>query len=242
MPCESIRLVVRTFLDDLLDEKDYQNIQAHLAVCKRCHSYASSVGTLSYRLYELGQAALPPDMSSAILFAIEQKHHDAASPAAVSWIEEKIAEEAKPSRTNFFWLATLGSLVVAATIAVAAVSIHPIQKESVVPVNPTASPSSTETPKEAVPVSQEAAANEVADHWHYHVSRSSLGELKQIFRDLYLTVLDESSSHLVFYVPRERSKKFISRMAGLSGVVKEYGNIDASKVKTEVAQVSIYLD
>src|SRR3990167_1667613 len=79
-------------------------------------------------------------------------------------------------------------------------------------------------------------------HWHYHVSRSSLSELKQLFQDLYLTVLDESSSHIVFYVPKERTGEFTGQMAQLSGVVKEYGEIDPSKVTTEAVQVSLYLE
>ncbi len=78
MSCDVIRPRIRPFLDDLLDEKDYRDTHAHLESCAACHRYAASVGTLSFRLYELGQVPLPPDMVSAILY--ESKKEEALPP------------------------------------------------------------------------------------------------------------------------------------------------------------------
>ena len=80
MVCETIRPIVRRFLDDLLDEKDYRETQAHLAGCAKCRQYASSVGTLSYRLHEMGQITLPPDMISTILYQVKRMPPKFESP------------------------------------------------------------------------------------------------------------------------------------------------------------------
>ena len=82
MACDVVRPKIRPFLDDLLDEKDYHDIHAHLECCAQCRSYASSVGTLSYRIHELGQAPLPPDIISAILYETKRIADPAPSVAA----------------------------------------------------------------------------------------------------------------------------------------------------------------
>ena len=249
MPCESIRPVIRTFLDDLLDENDYQNIQSHVAVCERCHTYASSVGTLSYRLYELGQVSVPPDMSATILYEFEKQSHAAAAPQAVSPADENGAQGLPGPGLRFVWVIVLLISAAAFVAVITMVSIrrvHRVQKEDSAAVIPSASVSSVGLSKETAPASGPVPgaekSKEISTHWHYHVSKSSLSELKQLFSDLYLTVLDESPGYLVFYVPKERLGKFTSRMAGLSGVVKEYGEIDPSKVSAEAVQVSLYLE
>lgn len=118
MLCESIRPLIRTFLDDLLDEKDYQNIQAHLSGCERCRSYASSLGTLSYRLYELGQVAIPPDMISMILYGLEKKRQaDSTAPAALP-DEKSPAADLAAVLTKIFW-AVIFLILVVSVVAVA---------------------------------------------------------------------------------------------------------------------------
>ena len=241
MPCESIRPAVRKFLDDLLDENDYQDIQAHLADCKHCHDYAASIGTLSYRLYELGQVSVPPDMSSTILYEFNRASH------AVSAISERDSGDKTASAgTRLPWIVTLVVLVTAVVAAVTMVSVRrvPVQTTAVAvsgaPIYLTEL-SQEESPAASVILDVDQS-KEIPAHWHYHVSRASLNELQQIFKDLYLTVLDESPSHLVFYVPRERLGEFVSRMTGLTGVVKEFGDFDPSRISAEAVQVSLYLE
>jgi len=246
MLCESVRPVIRTFLDDLLDENDYQNIQAHLAGCERCHTYASSVGTLSYRLYELGQVSIPPDMSAVILYEFEKHSHAAVVPPAVFSVNNDSVQELPASGIRFVWIAAPVVLAAALVIAITMVSIRRVQRETptatdVVPSSTVSLIGSSDTAV-PTPTPSYGKSTVTTDHWHYHVSKSSLSELKQLFEDLYLTVLDESPSHLVFYVPRERLEKFTSRMAGLSGVVKEYGEMDPSQVSAQAVQVSLYLE
>ena len=123
MRCESIRPLIRTFLDDLLDEKDYQDIQAHLGGCERCQVYAASVGTLSYRLYELGQVAVPPDLSSTVLYELEKKNRLAAAGPAVSLPEENGLKAVTVVVTRLLWAVVLLILVAAAAVAAIIVSL-----------------------------------------------------------------------------------------------------------------------
>ena len=110
MPCDpAIRTMIRPFLDDLLDEKDYQAVHAHMELCDPCRVYASSVGTLSHRLYELGQVTLPPDMVSTILYELKKQNAVVESP-------EKIEESVSRYSTNFFWTAAI-SLFAGAVMA-----------------------------------------------------------------------------------------------------------------------------
>lgn len=241
MNCESIRPVVRTFLDDLLDEKDYQDIQAHLAGCQRCHAYASSVGTLSYGLYELGQVSVPPDTSSAVLYQLERQGHSVSAEPSASMTEEKEPDPA-PRSLSLLWVIIFAVLLVSVVAVIAMVSFRRVQKEDRAAVVPSVSLPAARPLEVTDAGSGETKTKEVFIHWHYHVSRSSLSELHQLFQGLSLTVADESQSHIIFYVPKERLGKFTSQMAGLSGVVKEYGEIDPPKVSTGTVQVSLYLE
>lgn len=227
MLCKSIRPRMHTFLDDLLDEKDYQEIQAHLACCERCRAYASSVGTLSYRLYELGQVSVPPGMSSAILYEFEKKSHAAPAAPAASLRQDKSVTDMTAILTRLSWAAVL-SILTAAVFTVATLVSH---RRALPPPAPV-----------SVPVIEEEKPKATQILWHYHISRSSRNELKQIFRDLYLTVLDESPNQFALDVPNEKLGEFAGRIAGLSGVVKEYGEIDPSMTNAGAVRVSVYLE
>jgi hypothetical protein len=244
MLCESIRPVTRAFLDDLLDENDYQDIQAHLARCERCRAYASSVGTLSYRLYELGQVSVPPDMSSTILYNLEKPSHSALTAPTDTMHQDKSAKDMAAIVPRLFQVAVL--LISAATVIVVAaiMSHHRIQKEENINITtPVFAPESGFLGT-TIPVSALDNENpkETIRLWHYHISRSSQSELKQICQDLSLAVLDESPSHLIFDVSKEKLGEFTNRIAGLSGVVDEYGEMDPSNVTTNAIQISIYLE
>ena len=54
MDCNNIRQRITPFMDDLLAEDEYQRVWGHLESCASCGQFAASVGTLSYRLKELG--------------------------------------------------------------------------------------------------------------------------------------------------------------------------------------------
>ena len=244
MQCEAIRPLIRTFLDDLLDEKDYQDIQTHLTGCERCHSYASSVGTLSYRLYELGQVSVPLDMSSAILYEFGKHTHSLPAGAAKSLLDKNIPTNNTAAGTRLLWVAIIVVLVSAVVAFVTVVSVSRLRTAGPITEARTLPTPSSEPVKQMstpVPVIRENMPKEITSHWHYHAAKSDLGELKVIFEELYLTVLDESPSHLVFYVPAERQGNFVTRMAGLSGIVKEYGEVEPAPAGAAV-QVSIYLE
>ncbi len=51
------------YLDDLLDEAGYQTVRLHLAECAACQTYASNTGSLSYRVWELGNKKAPNDIA-----------------------------------------------------------------------------------------------------------------------------------------------------------------------------------
>ena len=80
--CESIRSRVRRYLEDLLEENEYQEVRAHLAECADCRGYAASIGTLTYQLEELGEVRLPQDLIPTILYQLQQPSGDGTKGSA----------------------------------------------------------------------------------------------------------------------------------------------------------------
>ena len=148
MACDATRPRIRPFLDDLLDEKDYQDIHAHLESCVPCRAYASSVGTLSYRLYELGQAPLPPDMVSAILYESKKAISESPVPAAVPSVSTT-GEGFFISKKDLFWVGVV--VLLALTTASFAVMIGFRKKEE----QPLSVPAAPQTEAEPVPAHAE---------------------------------------------------------------------------------------
>ena len=142
MACDAVQPRIRPFLDDLLDENDYQGIHTHLETCESCRRYASSVGTLSYRLYELGQMPLPPDMASTILY--ESKKAVPEPPALAVAPPAPTAEGFFISKKDLFWA---GAVVLLALTVASLVVTKAFQKKEersasvpAAPVLPTPTP------------------------------------------------------------------------------------------------------
>ena len=242
MQCESVRPAIRRFLDDLLDEKDYQEIQEHLAACTRCHAYASSVGTLSYRLYELGQVSLPPDMLFTILYEWKKVPRKEAADVTIKEPNTgpKTAQaspaEAFTSRTRLFWVAA-AVVCVASLVVIAGVALQRTLPQPVAP--PPAAPVAVPAPPPAQPMSQVPASHVER---HYHISRSSRSEVEELIRSLQLTVVQESARMLIFDVPQQAFGQLQKHLEVLSGVVKEYGEADPSEGAWATVRVSVYFE
>ena len=245
MECEAIRPRIRTFLDDLLDEKDYQEIHSHLLNCARCHSYASSVGTLSYRLYELGQVSAPPDMVSAVLYEYD-KQNRAAPPEPSLKTEEsnKIHTEDK-SIQKLFWIAVClvftMSIIAAATIF----GVRQVQNPEVAPLSVSAKAPSNESLNMNLTTSSPPSfflTKESYPHWHYHVSKSSQSEFHDFFQQKRILPVDESAAFVMFDVPKENLPAFVNFMTSLPGVVKEFGEINLNNVKDDKIRVSVFFE
>lgn len=139
MECDAVQPRMRTFLDDLLDEKDHCEMRMHLENCEPCRKYASSVGTLSYRLYELGQAPLPPDMVSAILY--ESKKPAVSPPAAAPEAVVTPLQGLFLSKKELFWAGITVLLALVATSFAVTTALRKKQEKAVsvaaIPVSPT---------------------------------------------------------------------------------------------------------
>ena len=236
--CEAIRPVIRPFLDDLLDEKEYQEIQTHLSGCVRCHAYASSVGTLSYRLHELGQVSLPPDMISTILYELKKQHGAERADVRPS------AAEAFTSRTRLFWISAFVVFGVSLGATVAVMNLWRMPKEKA-----EHGARSTEKTIGAVPsvVSLPLSAPQAISppppaERHYHVSRSSRSELVDLAREFQCAVERESDVSFVFDVPRPRLAEFGRRLEALSGVVKEYGEPEPPEAASDPVRMSVFFE
>ena len=237
MRCEEIRPVIRNFLDDLLDEKDYQEIQTHLAGCEHCHSYASSVGTLSYRLYELGQVTLPPDMASTILYELDQQRRAfPEEPSSASSSPKETPGVQAASGIKPLWFLAFAVMTLGVCVLISWVTFYRAPRETA-PSLPNAVQARELLPVTAVPVTAGPRL-----HWHYHISSSNQDELTEILGALNLTALERSSRHCVFLVPQEILSKFKTRMDGLSGVAKEFGDTDLAPAAGEAVQVSVYFE
>ena len=72
MNCHDIEQKLKPFLEDLLTEDEYQEVCGHLERCAQCRQYASSTGSLSYLLKELGAVDTPKDLSATICFRLQK--------------------------------------------------------------------------------------------------------------------------------------------------------------------------
>lgn len=213
MQCEEMRPSVRKFLDDLLDEKDYQEIHQHLAGCQKCSTYTSSVGTLSWRLHELGQVSLPPDMTSTILYEMKHLMRTAAAPAP----SEAAPSAPSGSPTRALWIAVivLGAVSIGAT---AAAFFWRSTK------GPAAFSISARAPF-APPGLPGLPAERLAET-HIHYSQAGRQELSDLIIDMQLPVERESDRSIVFLIPAEKASEFNERLAAGSGFLKEFGTTD----------------
>lgn len=92
MNCQLIQDKMKSFLDDLLEESEYQEIRFHLEECQACAAYASSVGSLSYKVKELGQLPLPQDLAQTILFEAKRPKEASATVFTQNIITGKTRE------------------------------------------------------------------------------------------------------------------------------------------------------
>lgn len=72
MTCNDIKKKLKSFLEDLLSEKEYQAFAAHLRGCSHCKQYVGSIGSLSNQLQQLGDVRVPSDFSSTVIFKLTQ--------------------------------------------------------------------------------------------------------------------------------------------------------------------------
>ena len=213
MVCDAVRPVIRQFMDDLLDEKDYQAIHAHLVSCKRCHTFASSVGTLSYRLYELGQTTLPPDMVSAILYELKKVPVKTEAESVPSRFPEASRAEAFTTRTRSFWIA----VAVLAAVSIAAIATVFFWKTQRTPDMTPPTRTDHGTPP-AVSFSPERLMER-----HFHLALSGRPELAKLIIDLQLAIERDSDRSIIFMVPAEKSSSFLEGVTSFSREVKEFG-------------------
>jgi hypothetical protein len=66
--CDDQHKRIRLYLDDLLDEPDYQSVRAHLESCPGCAAFTAATGSLTYRLEELGRVRVPADLCQTVLY------------------------------------------------------------------------------------------------------------------------------------------------------------------------------
>lgn len=76
MICADVQERFRLFFEDMLTEQEYQAVCAHMAYCHACRQYASSTGSLSYLLHELGTVPIPKDLGETIRFRTEKRRED----------------------------------------------------------------------------------------------------------------------------------------------------------------------
>ncbi len=222
MLCEAIRPIVRQFTDDHLDEKDYQEVQSHLASCEKCRQYTSSVGTLCYRLHEMGQTAIPPDMASTVLYQLKKMPLPIESVPVVETVLPTFPEPplagAFNAQTRPFWIAVL---------ALGIVSIAAISSAFFWRAKSVTGPALPVSPKDAI--TAVVSAPERMIERHFHLSLSGRQELADLIIEMQLAMERDADRSLVFLVPAEKAAQFQDRITTLSGMVREFGDPPASE-------------
>ena len=80
MTCEDLKKNLEPFLDDLLTETEYEEFISHLEGCDKCRQYVRAIGSLSNRLWELGDVKVPADFVSTVLFKLKQPQQEPQRP------------------------------------------------------------------------------------------------------------------------------------------------------------------
>lgn len=72
------------FFEDLLTDDEHQEVDWHLRRCLACREYASSTGSLSYLIREMGAIEAPEDLTETIKFRIDQAREHGVPTSAGS--------------------------------------------------------------------------------------------------------------------------------------------------------------
>lgn len=73
LSCAEVNELLKAFLEDLLEEKEYQAVVFHIEHCATCREYASSVGSLSNHIRQLGNIEVPADFADTVIFKLSQQ-------------------------------------------------------------------------------------------------------------------------------------------------------------------------
>lgn len=82
MDCRDVTQRLQPYLDDLLQEDDYQAIRVHLDGCVKCRDHVRAIGSLTSAVNTLGELEVPQDLGAAILFRLKQRSKIVESPKA----------------------------------------------------------------------------------------------------------------------------------------------------------------
>ena len=72
MTCDDVRKRIKKFLEDLLEEDEYQDFIKHVNGCAACGDYTTALGSISNQLWKLGDVSVPSDFESTVLFKVRQ--------------------------------------------------------------------------------------------------------------------------------------------------------------------------
>ena len=232
MTCEPILKKIKPFLDDLLEEKDYQDVSSHLRQCGRCHQYASSISSLSYQLDALGNVQVPPDMLSTVLYSLKK-----VVPVKTETATPESVVPAPTLRSNGLYWAIVASVFFVSIGAVTGIFVwqkKPIQSSAVTAPAPSL-PQTSAIAKPEVAVSPQT-------HWHYHLFASSREEFSIILSEMGLVTYYDAPDMIVLNVPKQSIEQFTKRLATLSGVLQEFGDRNLEAVAGDSIQISIYFE
>ena len=84
LSCADVTRKLQPFLDDLLEEAEYQAMHEHLAYCSPCQRRIGAVGSLSWAVKGLGDVETPSDLVATTLFRLRQAPPPASAPEAAA--------------------------------------------------------------------------------------------------------------------------------------------------------------
>ncbi len=268
MTCQETRQKLTSYLEDLLQENEYQEVREHLSECSKCKSYADATGSLSYKIWELGEVPVPEDLLSTILFRLK---HPEPGKVARTEIDHPPQAKAKANPVLIGTLLILGAstfffagmhLKSATSLGRQSSETSPpninMGRSAISPLETTtemiktilygmkgASSDEKIAKLESMLAESNKRPTSLKDwrpvHWHYHVSSSSQAELLQLIRDQGLTIDYESSKFLLLYVPKSKLGAFDRGMSGLSGITTEFNKSEIKNVTDESVQVSVFM-
>ena len=76
MICKDIREKLKSFLEDMLREEEYQDFLQHLEQCSACKKYVRSIDAFSNQLWQLEDVRPPSDFYASVLFRLKRSEQE----------------------------------------------------------------------------------------------------------------------------------------------------------------------
>lgn len=221
LTCRNLRDKAQPLLDDLLKEEDYQEARLHLKECPGCRKHLRSFDALSNDLEALGEAPVPQDLRSDLLFELKEMMKSKPSPELRAHVPLS-----KPLLIGALALGLFSAAVFLKNLLLPAQEAPRVSTQIEIEEKQTV-PGRTETPaylEQLKKIHRDIGAGPLfpdLPHRHFHAPSSQRADLLSLAIQLSLKVQYESRELLVLKIPESKKEEFFFRLEEKGGLKNE---------------------